>query len=167
MMKLCAGILRIFCWILAIFSTIYVFRYVYLNPTDRVGFYIRFPIVAIAIHTIPYPCHNRKNHKKFFEDNIKAFREYGQQKARSLNENRLVSYQSRKEKQLTNTMESVLSASLLNYVETNNLADDEPYVQIKHRKWGRGLKILIRCTWYRKFVFYWIPENVWRSIKKI
>ena len=158
-MKLCAGFLRIFCWILAIFATIYVFVYAYFNPTDHVGIYIRFPIVAIAIHTIPFPCFNLRKRREFFLDNLKVFKEYGQQKSLNLNRNQLVSYHSKKANKLDASPEGVLAASLLNYIGEKDLADEQPYVQLKHRKWGKGLEVVIRCTWYRKFVFYWIPAN--------
>ena len=159
MMKRCARMIRIFCWILGIVGTAYVFIYAHYNPTDQVGIYLRFPIVMIAIKMIPFPGYNWKKRKKVFVDNIEAFREYEQQRQLHFSGQSYISFHSKKEGQHADSPEGALVASLINYISKEDLADDEPYVRIRSRKWGKGLEVCIRCTWYRKFIFYWIPEN--------
>ena len=158
-MKLCARMIRIFCWILGIVGTAYVFIYAHYNPTDQVGIYLRFPIVMIAIKMIPFPGYNWKKRKKVFVDNIEAFREYEQQRQLHFSGQSYISFHSKKEGQHADSPEGALATSLINYISKEDLADDEPYVRIRRRKWGKGFEVCIRCTWYRKFIFYWIPEN--------
>ena len=160
MMKLWGIIFRIFCWTLCIFAVISVILYAHRNPTYTSAIYIIwFPILYLSSKTIPVPSYNWRKRKAFFEDNFVAFEKYGQQRTDALKTNLRIAYHSGKDNQPKDSPETTLSASLLNYVLENDLSDGEPTIRIKSRKCGKGLEVIVCCTWYQKYIYYWIPEN--------
>ena len=157
-MKFLAYIFRPLCQLLGFGAIFYVIDYAYQNPSDLLGMYIRLPLIFLSMNMFPPRAYNRRI-KEVFMDNLEAFEGCGHHWEQIFKQDRSIGYHSRKATASDNSAEHRFASSLLNYVVEKDYTDDEPYIQIQRKLWSNGIKVTIHCTWYRKFKFYWIPDN--------
>ncbi len=157
-MKWLAYCFRPVCQLLGFFLIFYVIDYGYQNPSDLMGIYIRQPLLILSLGMLLPKAYNRKC-KKTFTDNHAAFEEYGHYLAQLGKGKTFTAYHSRKAGASDRTEEHRLATALLDYVVEKDYADDEPAVQIRRKNRSKGIEVTVRCTWYQKFKFYWVPEK--------
>lgn len=157
-MKYLAYIFRLLCQLFGLYVLFYVIDYGYQNPSDSLGIHIRLLLIPLAMSMFPPRSYNRYCNKTF-TDNHGTFEEYGHHLKQIYKESHPVTYHSRNASTSENSIEHRMATVLLNYVVEKGYTDDAPDVLIQRNLWGRGIKVTIRCTWYRKMVYYWIPEK--------
>lgn len=157
-MKLLVCSFRPLCQLLGFFLIFYVIDYGYQNPSDLMGIYIRQLLLILSLGILLPKPYNRK-YKKTFTDNHAAFEEYGRYLAQLGKGKTFTAYDSRKAGASNRTEEHRLATALLDYVVEKDYTDDEPAVQIRRKNRSKGIEVTVRCTWYQKFKFYWIPKK--------
>ena len=157
-MKKLAYCFRPVCQLLSFFLIFYVIDYGHQNPSDLMGMYIRLTLLFLSLHMLLPKRYDRKC-KKTFTDNHAAFEEYGHYLAQLCKGKTFAAYHSRKVGASDRPEEHRLAKALLDYVVEEDYTDDEPTVQIRRKIWSHGIEVTVRCTWYQKFKFYWVPEK--------
>ena len=142
-MKRVAFVLRVLIRIASVFSIVYFFLYIYRHPQERIGVYLRLPILYLGIRALPLPSLGSKKKREVFQDNVDIFAAFG--KYLQTND-------------VDEAAEQQFTSDLLKYIKAKGIGDGSSHIKIKRKKNKKRYSVQLWCTSYNS-TYYWVPKE--------